>query len=44
MTLSVPPGRRGPWILAVDVGSSSVRAQWMDGAGAPLSPGVAARA
>lgn len=44
MTLSVPPARRGPWILAVDVGSSSVRAQWMDGAGAPLSPGVAARA
>jgi gluconokinase len=44
MTLPVPPARRGPWILAVDVGSSSVRAQWMDGAGAPLSPGVAARA
>lgn len=38
------PARRGPWILALDVGSSSVRAQWVDAAGAPLAAGVAARA
>lgn len=44
MTLSVPPARRGPWILALDVGSSSVRAQWVDAAGAPLTADVAARA
>ena len=44
MTLSAPPARRGPWILALDAGSSSVRAQWIDGAGAPLAGGVAARA
>ncbi|HEU0302167.1 MAG TPA: FGGY family carbohydrate kinase, partial [Longimicrobium sp.] len=44
MTYPVPPARRGPWILAVDVGSSSARAQWVDGAGAPLAPGAAARA
>lgn len=41
---SLPPARRGPWILAIDIGSSSVRAQWMDAAGAPLSADVAARA
>lgn len=44
MTPSLPPARRGPWILALDVGSSSVRAQWVDAAGDPLSAGVAARA
>ena len=44
MTLSVPPARRGPCILALDVGSSSVRAQWVDAAGAPLTAGAAARA
>ncbi|WP_420129691.1 gluconokinase [Longimicrobium sp.] len=44
MTPSLPPARRGPWILALDVGSSSVRAQWMDAAGAPLADGVVARA
>jgi gluconokinase len=44
MTPSLPPARRGPWILALDVGSSSVRAQWVDAAGAPLSADVAARA
>jgi gluconokinase len=44
MTLSPPPARRGPWILALDVGSSSVRAQWIDAAGAPLADGAAARA
>jgi gluconokinase len=44
MTTSLPPARRGPWILALDVGSSSVRAQWVDAAGAPLSAGVSARA
>ncbi len=44
MTLSVPTARRGPWILALDVGSSSVRAQWVDAAGAPLAADVAARA
>ena len=44
MTPQLPPARRGPWILALDVGSSSVRAQWVDAAGAPLFAGVAARA
>jgi gluconokinase len=44
MTLPLPPARRGPWILALDVGSSSVRAQWVDAAGAPLADGAAARA
>ena len=44
MTHPPPPARPGPWILALDVGSSSVRAQWVDGAGAPLADGVAARA
>jgi gluconokinase len=44
MTSPLPPARRGPWILALDVGSSSVRAQWVDADGAPLAPGVAARA
>ncbi|HEX6371704.1 MAG TPA: FGGY family carbohydrate kinase [Longimicrobium sp.] len=44
MTPFLPPARRGPWILAIDVGSSSVRAQWVDADGAPLSAGVAARA
>lgn len=44
MTLPPPPARRGPWILALDVGSSSVRAQWVDAAGAPLADGAAARA
>lgn len=44
MTPSLPPALRGPWILALDVGSSSVRAQWVDAAGNPLSAGVAARA
>jgi gluconokinase len=44
MTLSVLPARRGPWILALDVGSSSVRAQWVDAAGAALTADVAARA
>lgn len=44
MTPNQPPARRGPWILAIDVGSSSVRAQWVDAAGAPLSADVDARA
>ncbi|HEX2207182.1 MAG TPA: FGGY family carbohydrate kinase [Longimicrobium sp.] len=44
MTPFPPPARRGPWILALDVGSSSVRAQWVDAAGAPLTEAVAARA
>lgn len=45
MTLSLPAARRGPWILALDVGSSSVRAQWVDAEGAPLAAdGVDARA
>ncbi|HEX5868825.1 MAG TPA: FGGY family carbohydrate kinase [Longimicrobium sp.] len=44
MTPSLPPARRGPWILALDVGSSSVRAQWVDAAGEPLHADVAARA
>jgi gluconokinase len=44
MTPNLPPARRGPWILAIDVGSSSVRAQWMDADGVPLTDGVAARA
>lgn len=44
MTTDLPPPRRGPWILALDVGSSSVRAQWVDSAGAPLGAGAAARA
>jgi gluconokinase len=37
MTTAVSPARRGPWILAVDVGSSSVRAQWLDASLAPLA-------
>lgn len=37
MTDRPPPARRGPWILAVDIGTSSVRAGWIDAAGAPLS-------
>lgn len=44
MTLPPPSARPGPWILALDVGSSSVRAQWLDGTAAPLANGVAARA
>lgn len=36
-----PPARRGPWILAVDIGTSSARAGWIDAAGHPLSAGVA---
>jgi gluconokinase len=44
MTLPLPPARRGPWILALDVGTSSVRAQWVDAAGAPLAEDPAARA
>jgi gluconokinase len=37
MSTAVPPARRGPWILAVDVGSSSVRAQWLDASCVPLA-------
>jgi gluconokinase len=37
MSTAVPPARRGPWILAVDVGSSSVRAQWLDARCVPLA-------
>lgn len=44
MTDHPPPARRGPWILAVDIGTSSVRAGWMDAAGTPLSPESIARA
>ena len=44
MTEAISPERRGPWVLAVDVGSSSVRARWVDAAGAPLAPGSLARA
>jgi gluconokinase len=36
MTSPAASARSGPCILAVDVGSSSVRARWMDAAGAPL--------
>lgn len=39
-----PPPRRGPWILSVDVGTSSVRAGWVDAAGAPLAGHAVARA
>jgi gluconokinase len=39
-----PLARRGPWVLAVDVGTSSVRAGWVDAAGAPLSAASIARA
>ncbi|HVH11948.1 MAG TPA: FGGY family carbohydrate kinase, partial [Longimicrobium sp.] len=35
------PARRGPWILAVDIGTSSVRAGWMVGTGTPLRAPVA---
>lgn len=38
------PARRGPWILAVDVGTSSVRAGWVDAAGQPLADHAVARA
>lgn len=41
MTEPAPPARRGPWILAVDIGTSSVRAGWIDAAGTPLSAPVA---
>jgi gluconokinase len=41
MTDHPPPARRGPWILAVDIGTSSARAGWIDGAGTPLSAEVA---
>lgn len=41
MTEIAPPPRRGPWILAVDIGTSSARAGWIDGAGTPLSANVA---
>lgn len=33
--------RRGPWILAVDIGTSSVRAGWMDGTGTPRRASIA---
>lgn len=42
MNDTMPAAQRGPWILAVDVGSSSVRARWVDAAGALL--GLPARA
>jgi len=32
------PDRRGPWVLALDVGSSSVRAQLYDARGSALGP------
>ncbi len=41
MTEPAPAARRGPWILAVDIGTSSVRAGWIDGAGTPLSAEIA---
>jgi gluconokinase len=41
MTDHPPPARRGPWILAVDIGTSSARAGWIDAAGTPLSAEVA---
>ncbi|HEX6037138.1 gluconokinase [Longimicrobium sp.] len=44
MTDRPTTARRGPWILAVDIGTSSVRAGWMDAAGAPLSLESIARA
>jgi gluconokinase len=44
MTERAPLARRGPWVLAVDVGTSSVRAGWMDGAGEVLSADSIARA
>ncbi|HET7460642.1 MAG TPA: FGGY family carbohydrate kinase [Longimicrobium sp.] len=37
------PGRRGPWALALDVGSSSVRAQLYDAGGQPLGDAPAAQ-
>jgi gluconokinase len=39
-----PAARRGPWVLALDVGTSSVRAGWVDAAGAPLAGHAVARA
>jgi len=36
-------GRRGPWVLALDVGSSSVRAQLYDADGQPLADGPVAQ-
>jgi gluconokinase len=44
MTDRAPPARRGPWILAIDLGTSSVRAGWVDAAGAPLADHAVARA
>lgn len=44
MTDRAPLARRGPWVLAVDVGTSSVRAGWVDGAGEVLSADSIARA
>jgi gluconokinase len=41
MTEHPPPPRRGPWILAVDIGTSSARAGWVDAAGAPLAEAMA---
>lgn len=36
-------GRRGPWVLALDVGSSSVRAQLYDAGGHPFADGPVAQ-
>jgi gluconokinase len=44
MSDRAPLAHRGPWVLAVDVGTSSVRAGWVDGAGVPLAPETVARA
>src|SRR5687767_1074741 len=44
MSDRAPLARRGPWVLAVDVGTSSVRAGWVDAAGTVLSDASIARA
>lgn len=35
---TTPPAARGPWVLVLDAGSSSVRAQWRDADGEPFAP------
>src|SRR5215218_2462111 len=40
---SASPANRGPWVLALDVGSSSVRAQVYDARGTALGPASLAK-